>query len=243
MKRADCRADRTGCIGPPIPGRLAVVRITVRFCGVPPVTRLDRIVLRDGPVRLEPLSPDHAEGLERAGAEPSIWTYLPTARHRTRADFERLVHDANRDWQSGVSLPFAIVRMENGVDVVVGTTRYLDIRRADRGLEIGWTFVEPACQGTDVNLRCKRLLLAHAFERLGMVRVQLKTDLRNLRSQRAIERLGAIREGTLRRHMICADGHVRDTVLYSVIDSEWPSIQTRLDTLLKARPIFPESKS
>jgi RimJ/RimL family protein N-acetyltransferase len=207
------------------------------------VTRLERIVLRDGPVRLEPLSPDHADGLERAGADPSIWTYLPTARHRTRADFERLIHEAIRDWQSGVSLPFAIIRPENGVDVVVGTTRYLDFRRADRGLEIGWTFLEPAQQGTEVNTRCKRLLLEHAFERLGMLRVQLKTDLRNLRSQRAIERLGAVREGVLRRHMVCADGHVRDTVLYSVIDSEWPSVRSRLDARLEGPSTVPASKS
>ncbi|MEZ5278757.1 MAG: GNAT family protein [Opitutaceae bacterium] len=201
-----------------------------------PATPLEPVILTDGPVRLEPLAAVHVDGLMRAGAEPSIWTYLPEVRYRTRSDFERLVAEADRDRRAGLSLPFAIVRSEKGVDAVVGTTRYMDIRLRDRGLEIGWTFLDPAHQRTDVNTRCKRLLLGHAFERLGMIRVQLKTDLRNIRSQRAIERLGARREGVLRQHMICADGHIRDTVYFSVIAKEWPLVREGLDRRLARSP-------
>ena len=197
-----------------------------------PISSLDPVVLIDGRVRLEPLADSHVDGLMRAGAEASIWTHLPSGRYQTRADFERLVADADRDRQAGRSLPFAIICSENGVDSVAGTTRYMDIRLPDRGLEIGWTFLDPAYQRTEVNTRCKRLLLGHAFERLGMLRVQLKTDLRNIRSQRAIERLGARREGVLRQHMICGDGHIRDTVYYSVIAAEWPSVRDGLDQRL-----------
>ena len=104
----------------------------------------------------------------------------------------------------------------------------MDIRAAHRGLEIGWTFVAPAFQRTAINTECKRLLLTHAFETLGCLRVQLKTDLRNLKSQRAIERLGAVKEGVLRQHIVYHDGYVRDSVLYSITAAEWPEVKRRL---------------
>jgi RimJ/RimL family protein N-acetyltransferase len=124
-------------------------------------------------------------------------------------------------------VPFAIVLRASGR--AVGSTRYIDIRRAHRGLEIGWTWIGREWQRTAVNSECKRLLLEHAFEVLGALRVQLKTDARNTRSQRAIERLGAKREGVLRAHMVLADGFVRDSVMYSVIAAEWPSVKQGLE--------------
>ncbi|WP_034386637.1 GNAT family N-acetyltransferase [Deinococcus sp. YIM 77859] len=111
---------------------------------------------------------------------------------------------------------------------VAGSTRYGDIRAAHGGLEIGWTWLHPRWHGSGVNRRMKRQLLAHAFEVLGMERVQLKTDLLNTRSQRAIEKLGAVREGVLRRHMRRPDGTMRDTVMYSVTRDEWPGVAARL---------------
>lgn len=114
---------------------------------------------------------------------------------------------------------------------LAGSTRYGDIRPADSGLEIGWTWLYPRWHGSGVNRRMKRLLLAHAFEVLGMERVQLKTDILNVRSQRAIEGLGAVREGVLRRHVRRRDGTMRDTVMYSVIRGDWPQVGARLSEM------------
>lgn len=130
----------------------------------------------------------------------------------------------------GTEVPFAILRRADGRPV--GSTRYMDIQRPNRGLEIGWTWLGPDARRTPVNTECKRLLLGHAFDDLGAVRVQLKTDGDNVRSQRAIERLGARREGVLRRHRRRWDGSWRDTVYYSVLDDEWPAVRARLDGFL-----------
>ncbi len=108
----------------------------------------------------------------------------------------------------------------------------MDVRPAHRGLEIGYTWIARAYQGTRVNPECKYLLLRHAFEKLGAIRVQLKTDGRNLQSQHAIEKLGAVKEGVLRKHLILPDGYVRDTVMYSITDSEWPHVKSRLEARL-----------
>jgi RimJ/RimL family protein N-acetyltransferase len=107
----------------------------------------------------------------------------------------------------------------------VGSTSYIDIRRQDRGLEIGWTWLTPSEWGTGTNTEAKRLLLAHAFDTLGAIRVALKTDARNLRSQRAIEKLGAIREGVWRNHRILSDGHIRDSVFYSFVPEDWAAVR------------------
>jgi RimJ/RimL family protein N-acetyltransferase len=120
-------------------------------------------------------------------------------------------------------------------NLVVGSTRYLDIRAKHRGLEIGGTWYDVAYQRTGVNTECKFLLLRHAFEVLQCARVQLKTDLRNERSQRAIERIGAMREGVLRNHVIMPDGYLRSTVMYSITHEEWPEVKSRLEHLM-AKP-------
>ncbi len=111
---------------------------------------------------------------------------------------------------------------------VVGSTRYLNIRPSHRGLEIGWTWLGSEWQRTAINTQAKLLLLTHAFERLGCVRVEFKADARNERSQRALERIGAVREGVLRNHMIVQSNYIRDSVYFSVIDTQWLAVKERL---------------
>lgn len=182
-----------------------------------PVTLLGRHV------RLEPLRTDHAADLHEAARDPSIWTYLSRAAF---PDTEGWIAEALAEVAAGRQIAFATIDLEAGR--AVGSTRYLDIRPTDRGIEIGSTWLETAAQRTAINTECKYLLLEHAFETLGALRVQLKTDARNIRSQNAIARMGAVREGVLRSHMIVRDGYVRDSVFFSVVDSEWPSVKASL---------------
>ena len=128
------------------------------------------------------------------------------------------------------AFPFAIIDRASGT--LVGSTRYYDISQTNRSLEIGSTWLTPRAWRTAVNTECKYLLLKHCFESLGTIRVQLKTDSRNLRSQKAIERLGASKEGILRNHMILPNGYIRDSVYYSIIEQEWPAIKGRLEGML-----------
>jgi RimJ/RimL family protein N-acetyltransferase len=144
----------------------------------------------------------------------------------TEEDMRRWVEDLLARQTRGTDLPFAVVTCETGQ--VVGATRYMNINPNDRGLEIGGTWYAVEYQGTPVNPEAKFLLMRRAFEDLGVIRVQLKTDLRNVRSQRAIEKLGAVKEGVLRNHMILPNGHIRDSVIYSVIDQEWPAVKQKL---------------
>ena len=188
------------------------------------------IVLSGVHARMEPLEERHAEDLYAVGGDDDIWRYMPRPRLTSVADARQMIAAARAAAAEGSQLPFAVVASANGR--AVGSTRYLDIRRHDRGLEIGWTWLGIAYQRTPINTECKYLLLRHAFETLGAVRVQLKTDLRNERSQQAIERLGATREGVLRKHMILWDGFVRDTVYYSILDDEWPAVRRRLEAML-----------
>ena len=183
-------------------------------------------------MRLEPLAPRHAEDLFAAGNDEAIWTYMPRPVLKSVEDTLGWIKESQAVAASGTQIPFAIIYRASGK--AIGSTRYLDIRREHRGLEIGWTWVGTAYLRTPVNTECKSLLLTHAFEGLGAVRVQLKTDLRNERSQRAIERIGAVREGVLRKHMVRWDGFIRDTIYYSILDSEWPDVKRRLERLLRA---------
>jgi RimJ/RimL family protein N-acetyltransferase len=182
-------------------------------------------------VRLEPLELRHAEDLLEAGRDASVWRFRPGEPFETLDDVRRWIDAANAAVREGREVAFAIVRLPEGA--AVGSTRCLDLRRADRALEIGSTWLGPAAQRSGVNTECKLLLLRHAFEDLGAVRVQLKTDGRNARSQQAIARLGAVREGVLRRHMTLADGFVRDTVMFSITDAEWPAVKERLEARLR----------
>ncbi len=191
---------------------------------VEPVTLTGRVV------RLEPLSEAHISDLASVGLDESIWQFMR---------YETILSDeAMRDWvlyllrlqERGTDLPFAVIHLESGC--AIGCTRYLNINLSDRAVEIGGTWYGVAYQRTAVNTESKYLLLRHAFESLGCVRVQFKTDVRNVRSQHAIERIGAVKEGVLRNHMILPDGYVRDSVFYSILASEWPRVKALLEDKL-----------
>jgi len=185
------------------------------------------VILTGQVIRLEPLSLDHIPDLFKAGRDESIWKYMVYGSIGVMDDMRVWVEDLLNRQAQGTDLPFAVVLRETGI--AIGATRYLDIRPDDRALEIGGTWYGTAYQRTGVNTEAKYLMLRYAFERLGCVRVQLKTDMRNLRSQKAIERIGAVKEGVLRKHMILPDGYVRDSVIYSIIDTEWPSVKALLE--------------
>jgi RimJ/RimL family protein N-acetyltransferase len=193
---------------------------------VAPVT----LELDGGLVRLEPLRPAHAADLLAAGADPSVWTYL-MEHPRNLAEMQGLIERALAAERSGRELPFAVVEVAEGR--AIGSTRYEDILPAHRSLEIGWTWLGVPWQRTARNAQCKLMLLRHAFEALGAVRVQMKADIRNQRSRAAIERLGAVYEGTLRRNRILPDGHVRDSAYYSIIREEWPRVRLHLESLAR----------
>ena len=189
-------------------------------------------VLESERVRLEPLDIHHADDLAVAADEAEIWAYMPLAAGVVRDDCRGWVEATHRDAADGSQVPFAIVDRLSGR--AVGSTRYLNIRRAHRSLEIGYTWLGSAARRTPINTHCKWLLLSHAFDTLGAIRVEFKTDSRNLRSQRALERIGATREGLHRQHMIMADGHLRDSVYYSIIDKEWTAIGKTLRSMIDA---------
>lgn len=188
------------------------------------------VVLAGTTIRLEPLGLQHAPDLFQAAAEKSIWSYMPLSGFPDMEATETWIRDSLAAQTAGTDIPFAIVLADT--NVAVGSTRYMDIRCAHRGLEIGCTWLAPGVQRTRVNTEAKYLLLTHAFENLGAVRVQLKTDARNIRSQRAIERIGAVMEGAHRRHMLTWDGHIRDTIYYSILDTEWPQVKQKLEAIL-----------
>jgi RimJ/RimL family protein N-acetyltransferase len=182
-------------------------------------------------VRLEPLSLEHVNGLAAIGLEQDIWRYMLYGRMVNNDDIRAWVIEMLRRQALGADLPFASRHLASGR--LAGATRYMEIRPEHRALEIGGTWYGLEFQRTAVNTECKYLLLRHAFENLGAVRVQFKTDLRNLPSQLSIERLGAVKEGILRQHMITPEGVQRDSVYYSIIDLEWPEVKARLESMLQ----------
>jgi N-acetyltransferase len=190
------------------------------------------VTLRGSIVRLEPMTADHIPALLRVGLEPELWRWTQ-ASIATPDDMSEYVLQALDESRRGVSLPFVIISQAS--DEVVGSTRYGSIDPANRRLEIGWTWVTPAQQRTAVNTEAKLLLLTHAFERLGANRVEFKTDALNEKSRKAIVRLGAVEEGTFRKHIVTASGRVRDTVYYSIIDTEWPAVKAGLESKLIKR--------
>lgn len=188
------------------------------------------VILTGKYVRLEPMTEDHISGLAEIGVGQPFWDFMLYGPINTVEDMRKWVLDILGRAAKGTDLPFVAIHLGSGR--VAGATRYLNIVPQDRGLEIGGTWYGPEFQRTSVNTECKYLLLRHAFETLGCIRVQLKTDLRNERSQRAIERIGAVREGVLRNHMILPDGRYRHSVFYSILDTEWPDVKNRLETML-----------
>lgn len=181
-------------------------------------------------VRLEPMTMEHAAALAEIGVGQTFWGFMLYGNMGTPEDMRNWVMDILSRAEKGTDLPFVAIHLASGR--VAGATRYLNIVPKDRGLEIGGTWYGPEFQRTVVNTECKYLLLRHAFETLGCIRVQLKTDLRNERSQKAIERIGAVREGVLRNHMILPDGRYRHSVFYSILDTEWPKVKKKLEEML-----------
>ena len=183
---------------------------------------MESVTLQGKHVRLEPLGTSHIPGLAEVGLDPELWRWTNIA-VLDAAGMQDFVAAA---LQAPATIPFATI--EQAANRVVGSTRYMNIDTANRRLEIGTTWIAPAWQRTAINTEAKFLMLEHAFEKLDCIRVELKTDALNDKSRRAILRLGAKEEGTLRSHMICHNGRIRDTVYYSILASEWPSVKSRL---------------
>jgi RimJ/RimL family protein N-acetyltransferase len=192
--------------------------------------RVEACVLEGRVVRLEPLRLNHWPRLSEVGLDPELWRWT-TSRVASPEDMRRYIETAI-DWQAqGIALPFATVERSSGQ--AVGSTRFAAIDRVNRRVEIGWTWVAPPWQRTPVNTEAKYLMLRHAFEVLGCIRVELKTNSMNTTSRNAILRIGAREEGVFRNHMINDDGSIRHTVYYSIIDSEWPDLKRLLKEKLR----------
>ncbi len=181
-------------------------------------------------VRLEPLEPRHLAPLIAAAREPAVFEWYLTRPLGEPGEMEKWLGDYQRALAAGTEVGFATVRRSDGR--VVGSTRFLDIRRSNRGLEIGNTWLAREAQRTAINTEAKLLMLTHAFERWGAARVQLKTDERNERSRAAIARLGCRFEGILRRYQARYDGFIRNTAMFSLLDDEWPAAKAKLEKLL-----------
>jgi len=181
-------------------------------------------------VRLEPMTEEHVAGLAEIGVGQLFWDFMVYGKMETEDNMRGWVRQILERAEKGTDVPFVVIHLESGR--VAGATRYMNIMPNDRGLEIGGTWYGSDFQRTGVNTECKYLLLQHAFETLGCIRVQLKTDLRNERSQKAIERIGAKKEGVLRNHMILPDSYFRHSVYYSILDTEWGDVKKRLEEMM-----------
>ncbi|MGH2967174.1 MAG: GNAT family N-acetyltransferase [Solirubrobacterales bacterium] len=195
-------------------------------------TRIEPVTLEGDHVRLEPMSMAHSPGLVEVGLDPAIWTWMPV-RVRAGADIEALMRAALAGRDAGTEFPF--VTIERATGRLVGTSRYLAIAFEHRRLEIGWTWIAPAWQRSAVNTEAKLLMLAHAFEALGCLRVEFKTDALNEASRRALLGIGATFEGVFRKHLLVRGGERRDSAWYSITDDEWPDVRAHLEARL-ARP-------
>jgi N-acetyltransferase len=185
-------------------------------------------VLQGRIVRLEPLAPEHEDGLWEASRDPRTWRWLSVAQPETRVEWHAFVREALDARAAGLELPLVTVR--DGV--VVGSTRFLALRPEHASVEIGWTWLHPSAWGTGANVEAKLLQLAHAFDTWGCRRVELKTDALNERSRGALVALGANFEGIHRKHMLVRGGKNRDSAWYSVTDDEWPAVRDRLEARL-----------
>ncbi len=188
----------------------------------------ERVVLEGQVVRLEPIDERHRDDLLAAGAEdPLTWRYMRDNLAEGPGAWPAYLADALKP----EFVTWATVERATGH--AIGSSRFGDIAPGDGRVEIGWTWIAPSRQRSAVNTEAKLLQLSYAFDELGATRVALKTDGRNERSQRAIERLGAVREGVLRRHIRMPDGFIRDTVYYSILAEEWPAVRARLEERLQ----------
>ena len=182
-------------------------------------------------VRLEPLSPEHEEGLWLASRDPRTWRWLSVVQPQTRPEWTAFTERALDASERGIELPLVTVRDEQ----IVGSTRFLALRPEHGSVEIGWTWLHPSAWGTGANLEAKLLQLGHAFESWGCRRVELKTDALNDRSRGALEAIGATFEGIHRKHMLVRAGENRDSAWYSVTDDDWPSVRSHLEARLAGK--------
>jgi RimJ/RimL family protein N-acetyltransferase len=181
------------------------------------------IVLENQSARLEPLDREHFEALCTIAMDKDIWQFT-SSRIETVADFHHYFDQALNERKAGLSYPFALIDKYTGN--IAGCSRYGGIQLQHKRLEIGWTWIDRGVRGTGFNKACKFLLLSHGFEQLGLNRIELKTSSLNLVSQKAIEKIGGVREGLFRRHMINPDGTVRDTIYYSLICEDWEATRS-----------------
>lgn len=193
---------------------------------------IESCVLEGQHVRLEPLAIHHCVRLTEIGCAVEVWRHL-TTRFESEADMREFIETALKWQREGTAVPFATIDKTSGL--AVGSTRFANIAREHKRVEIGWTWLAPAWQRTAVNTEAKYLMLRHAFESWGCGRVELKTNARNQTSRRAIARIGAKEEGTLRNHMLNPDGTFRDTVYFSIIESEWSDVKRSLEEKLARR--------
>jgi RimJ/RimL family protein N-acetyltransferase len=187
-------------------------------------------VLQGRHVRLEPLALHHHEGLCAVGLAEEIWRWIPY-QVRTPEQMRAYIEAGLRDQERGTAMPFATLDAATGT--VIGSTRFMNIEVPNLRVEIGSTWLAPARQRTAVNTEAKYLMLGHAFEKLGCIRVELKTDALNEKSRAAILRIGAKQEGIFRNHVICHDGRIRHSVYFSITREEWPDVRGRLEEKLK----------
>lgn len=180
-------------------------------------------------VRLEPLTLAHLPALADVGLDPAIWRWMTVVVERA-GDLRRWIETALEEQARGLALPFATIERSSGR--AIGSTRFGSPSATHRRVEIGWTWVAPPWQRTAANTEAKLLMLRHAFETLGCVRVEFKTDALNERSRAALRRIGAVEEGTLRSHMITESGRVRDSVYFSILAGEWPDVRAALERRL-----------
>lgn len=187
------------------------------------------VTLEGKSIRLEPLTMEHHEALCQVGLDPSLWEWTMSA-VASAEDLRAWIEAALHARDAGYALPF--VTRDRATGRIVGSTRYGNIDRANRRVEIGWTWVAADWQRTAVNTEAKYLMLRHAFDTLKCIRVELKTDVLNRRSRNAILRIGATEEGVLRHHAITGSGRIRDTIYYSILAGEWPAVRERLEAML-----------
>jgi len=192
--------------------------------------KIESVILDGEYVRLEPLRLQHLDELCAVGLEKSLWTLTSNVMENF-GDMRHYVETTLKDFEQKISLPF--VTIEKSSNKIVGSTRFGNIDVKNLKAEIGWTWINPEWQRSYVNTEAKLLMLAHAFEVWECVRVEFKTDVLNEKSRNAILRIGAKQEGVLRRHMITETGRFRDSVYFSIIDSEWEAVKTNLQDKLK----------
>ncbi len=192
---------------------------------------LSPVTLEGRMIRLEPLTKWHMPDLLHAARDESIWRYMFYGNLADRKLMDNFINNAIRLREAGTDLPFAVIH--TATDRAIGCTRFRDICMKHLKLEIGGTWYASEYQRCGVNLESKYLLMRHAFETFGILRVQFKTDIRNLNSQKSLEKIGAVREGVLRRSAVMPDGVIRDTLLYSILDTEWGMVKQGLEARLR----------